>query len=141
MKFFHILKGFSLTFMCFSFLPIHGRLYINSISSPPDFSPDVSPYAPSPSYDGNGALVHNVKSFGSIGDGVSDDTQAFKLAWDTACQAEESGILLVPDGYIFMIQSTIFTGPCKTAVTFQVIFVLFGLKVMFVWEAENLYML
>ncbi|KAI9071396.1 hypothetical protein K1719_037026 [Acacia pycnantha] len=115
MKFFHTLTGFFFTFTCLCFLPIHGRLYSNSISSP-----SAAPEAFSPSYDRNGPPVYNVRSFGAVGDGVSDDTQAFKLAWDTACQAEGSGTLLVPDGYIFMIQSTIFTGPCKTAITFQI---------------------
>ncbi|XP_028779457.1 polygalacturonase At1g48100-like [Neltuma alba] len=116
MKFFHILTGFFFIFTCLCFLPIHGRLYSNSIS----LSPSAAPDALSPSYDGNGPPVYNIRSFGAVGDGVSDDTQAFKLAWDTACQAEETGTLLVPDGYIFMIQSTIFTGPCKTTITFQI---------------------
>ncbi|KAI4301673.1 hypothetical protein L6164_034926 [Bauhinia variegata] len=64
--------------------------------------------------------VFNVRSFGAVGDGVSDDTQAFKLAWDTACQAEKSATLLLPNGYIFMLQSIIFTGPCKSVITFQI---------------------
>ncbi|CAJ1870353.1 unnamed protein product [Sphenostylis stenocarpa] len=63
--------------------------------------------------------VFNVKSFGAVGDGVSDDTEAFKLAWDAACHAEESGTVLVPDGHVFMIQSTIFTGPCNSALSFK----------------------
>ncbi|KAB1202083.1 hypothetical protein CJ030_MR8G018177 [Morella rubra] len=42
------------------------------------------------------------------------------MAWDTACVAEKSGILLVPEGYSFMIQSTIFTGPCKSRIKVQI---------------------
>uniref|UniRef100_A0A5B6YUD9 Polygalacturonase n=1 Tax=Davidia involucrata TaxID=16924 RepID=A0A5B6YUD9_DAVIN len=42
------------------------------------------------------------------------------MAWDVACQAEESAILLVPNPYSFMIQSTIFTGPCKNGLVFQI---------------------
>lgn len=111
-----------ITFLCF--LPVHARLHRNTkgkqwlpmslISLPPSPAPE----AVSPSV--NAPHVFNVKSFGAVGDGVSDDTQAFKLAWDTACQAEESGTLLVPNGHIFMIQSTIFTGPCKSGLTFKV---------------------
>ncbi|PSS06072.1 Polygalacturonase [Actinidia chinensis var. chinensis] len=57
--------------------------------------------------------------FGAVGDGITDDTDAFKTVWDTACQVE-SGVLLVPNGYSFMIQSTIFTGPCQSGFVFQV---------------------
>lgn len=95
---------------------------ISRISLPPDPAPE----AVSPSYNVDSAsntTTFNVQSFGAIGDGVTDDTQAFKMAWDTACQAEKSGILLVPEGYSFMIQSTIFTGPCKSGITFQVILI------------------
>ncbi|XP_054779083.1 polygalacturonase At1g48100-like isoform X2 [Prosopis cineraria] len=116
MKYFHFLPGFFFIFTCLCFLPTQGRLQSNSIS----LTPSAAPEALSPSYDGHGPPVYDVRFFGAVGDGISDDTQAFKLAWDTACQAKESGTLLVPDGYIFMIQSTIFTGPCKTAITFQI---------------------
>uniref|UniRef100_A0A5B7BSG7 Polygalacturonase n=1 Tax=Davidia involucrata TaxID=16924 RepID=A0A5B7BSG7_DAVIN len=57
--------------------------------------------------------------FGAAGDGITDDTAAFKAAWDAVCQVD-SGVLLVPYGYSFMIQSTIFTGPCQTGFVFQV---------------------
>lgn len=63
--------------------------------------------------------VFDVRRFGAVGDGTADDTEAFKTAWDAACLFE-SGVLLVPKGYTFMIQSTIFTGPCKGGLVFQV---------------------
>ncbi|CBI39645.3 hypothetical protein VitviT2T_020790 [Vitis vinifera] len=84
--------------------------------------PSPAPEAASPSYNGYSSIytaVFNVRSFGAVGDGVTDDTQAFKMTWDTACQAE-SATLLVPHGHSFMIQSTIFTGPCKTGLIFQI---------------------
>lgn len=61
----------------------------------------------------------NVKSYGAKGDGVTDDTEAFQLAWQAACRVE-SAVVLVPAGYGFMIQSTMFHGPCKDGMTFQV---------------------
>lgn len=64
--------------------------------------------------------VLDVRSFGSVGDGVTDDTQAFKMAWDSACQNDEPTILLVPKHYTFLIQSTIFTGSCGNRVVFQI---------------------
>ncbi|KAC9138559.1 hypothetical protein E3N88_46309 [Mikania micrantha] len=50
--------------------------------------------------------------FGAIGDGVKDDTNAFKKAWDCICQSHNQNqthlpILIVPHGYTFILQSTI----------------------------------
>ncbi|KAI4349873.1 hypothetical protein L6164_010419 [Bauhinia variegata] len=113
-----------LIFTCSFFNQIHGRPHSHAHKkhlhpiSHVSFPPSPAPEAVSPTY--HEPAVFNVRSFGAVGDGVSDDTQAFKLAWDTACQAEESATLLVPNGYIFMIQSCIFTGPCKSVLTFQI---------------------
>ncbi|KAF5743832.1 polygalacturonase [Tripterygium wilfordii] len=63
--------------------------------------------------------VFDVRKFGAIGDGETDDTNAFKMAWDSACQVD-SAVLHVPYGFSFMIQSTIFTGPCQDGLVFQV---------------------
>ncbi|POO02915.1 Glycoside hydrolase [Trema orientale] len=117
-------------FLCVSFLLVQGRLHstytelnnlhaISRISLPPSPAPE----AVSPSYNTDSlskVTVLNVRTFGAVGDGVSDETQAFKMAWDTACQVEEQAIILVPRSYSFMVQSTIFTGPCKSSnLTFQ----------------------
>jgi hypothetical protein len=116
---------FLLFSLCFLFPPVQGKLHsytkqrhlqtISRISLPPAPAPD-----PEVNFGGD-TSIFNVLSFGAIGNGVTDDTQAFKMAWDTACQAEESGILLVPKGYSFMMQTTIFTGPCNSGIIFQVI--------------------
>ncbi|XP_027349486.1 polygalacturonase At1g48100-like [Abrus precatorius] len=115
---------FLIVFTCLFFPTIHGKLDSNAkgnqwlpislISLPPSPSPEAV------SQSANGPFVFNVKSFGAVGDGISDDTEAFKLAWDTACHAEESGTILVPKAHIFLIQSTIFTGPCNFNLTFKV---------------------
>ncbi|KAK7397088.1 hypothetical protein VNO78_18255 [Psophocarpus tetragonolobus] len=83
------------------------------ISLPPSPAPEALSQNANP-------FVFNVKSFGAVADGVSDDTEAFKLAWEAACHAEESGTILVPKGHIFLIQSTIFTGPCNSILTLKV---------------------
>ncbi|KAH9296043.1 hypothetical protein KI387_039631, partial [Taxus chinensis] len=44
---------------------------------------------------------------------------AFDLAWKAACEVE-SAVVEVPQGYTFLIQSTIFSGPCQCGLTFQV---------------------
>lgn len=91
---------------------------LSEISLPPSPAPEAAVgYFDSTSIP---RAMLDVVSFGAVGDGVTDDTQAFKTAWDAACQIE-SATLLVPKHYTFMIQSTIFTGPCKSDLTFQVI--------------------
>ncbi|KAI8001238.1 Polygalacturonase [Camellia lanceoleosa] len=57
--------------------------------------------------------IFYVRKFGAVGDGITDDTEAFKTASDMACLFE-SGVLLVPYSYSLMIQSTIFTVPCQS---------------------------
>lgn len=122
---------------------VHGRFYdypkvsrfraLSQISMPPFPAPAPGPGpAPAPEPKGDpktenvknssndyAAGIFNVLSYGAVGDGVIDDTQAFKMAWDTACQVD-SAILLVPKHHSFMIQSTIFTGPCKSGLIFKV---------------------
>ena len=100
--------------------PIHGRL--DSCTNENKLHPisnDSFPHSPS-DYE---PCVVNVKVFGAVGDGVSDDTKAFNLAWDTACQAPQSVTLLVPKGFIFMVQPTTFAGPCISSPTFQVTYI------------------
>ncbi|KAF8401252.1 hypothetical protein HHK36_012184 [Tetracentron sinense] len=96
--------------------PSYNDNFSNSTGIPP------SPAPASPSYDDNffnSTGVFDVRSFGAVGDGIADDTQAFKMAWDAACQVE-SAILAVPKGYSFLIHSTIFTGPCQSSFVFKV---------------------
>lgn len=107
----------------------HGHHYSppsSGISLPPSPQPDDPPagapvYAPSGFFD--------VRSFGAVGDGVVDDTEAFKAAWDAACSSADNSALLAPSGHTFMVQSTIFTGPCQSELVFQVLlFTLFSMS-------------
>ncbi|KAG2726772.1 hypothetical protein I3843_01G124000 [Carya illinoinensis] len=94
-------------------------------ASPPDAqgpsSPDTPPSVPYPNDPGNSSTncVFDVTSFGAVGDGYADDTAAFTAAWKAAC-AVESGVVLAPADYCFKITPTIFTGPCKPGLVFQV---------------------
>jgi galacturan 1,4-alpha-galacturonidase len=125
---------FSLFFFTYTEGRVHAKSrskhsdIVSHVSLPPAPAPASPSYykdspspSPSPSPIQSIARVYNVLSFGAVGDGVTDDTQAFKMAWDTACLQNESAILLAPDDYSFMIEPTIFTGPCKTSLVFQVI--------------------
>ncbi|XP_059631999.1 polygalacturonase At1g48100 [Cornus florida] len=89
-------------------------------SPPPAYPPSV-PSDPSDPGPGNSSsdCIFYVTSFGAVGDGSNDDTAAFREAWKAAC-AVENGVLLAPSDYTFMITSTIFSGPCKPGLVFQV---------------------
>ncbi|KAL1826773.1 hypothetical protein ACET3Z_005185 [Daucus carota] len=115
-------------FLVFSVTSVHCRFLefftkgpsvrkLSEISLPPSPAPQQSTaYMDSTSIP---RALFDVISFGAVGDGVTDDTEAFKKAWDAACEIESAN-LLVPKHYTFMIQSTIFTGPCQNALTFQI---------------------
>lgn len=92
--------------------------YGNAYNSTGALSPSPAPANP-PKDDDSKAGVFDVRKFGAVGDGITDDTEAFKMAWDTACQ-NDSAVILVPYGFTFMIQSTIFTGPCQGRLVFQI---------------------
>ncbi|CAM8917968.1 unnamed protein product [Rhodiola kirilowii] len=113
--------GLSLVFV--HLVLVHGTVFqdyqLSQISLPPSPAHEPSVY-PSDIRSKPNVTCFNVKSFGAVGDGVSDDTQAFKMAWDAACQAVLSSSLIVPRGSSFMIQSTIFTGPCRNSITLQI---------------------
>ncbi|KAG6748359.1 hypothetical protein POTOM_048278 [Populus tomentosa] len=103
----------------------HSHLHKSStISEPPTPPPEPASHPPVPANpsggSGNSTGVFDVRSFGAIGDGLTDDTDAFKMAWDAACNQDDSAVILVPYGFEFMIQSTIFTGPCHGGLVFQV---------------------
>lgn len=85
---------------------------------PPDSS--IVPSDPADPVDPNsGPCVFDVRSYGAVGDGSTDDTEAFRSAWKAAC-AVESAVLLVPSDGNFMITATTFSGPCQPGLVFQV---------------------
>jgi len=88
--------------------------------SSPSNSPSI-PSDPYPNDPGNTSsdYIFNVMDYGAVGDGSTDDTNAFRQAWKEACGVE-SGVILAPSGYSFMITSSIFSGPCKPGIVFQV---------------------
>lgn len=102
----------------------HKRRFAPSI--PKTTTPSSPPEAFAPINDGSSyncsSCIFDVLMFGAVGDAISNDREAFKTVWDNACEVE-SGVLLVPYGYSFMIQSTTFTGPCEICFLFPVILI------------------
>ncbi|KAH8518279.1 hypothetical protein H0E87_000215 [Populus deltoides] len=66
-----------------------------------------------------GKVLVNVDSFGAVGDGISDDTQAFVKAWETACATPES-VFLVPSEHHYLVNATRFKGPCEDRFVIQI---------------------
>lgn len=112
----------------------HHRGPKNTISIPPTGAPVYSPPAssnsnstnhssplpsPAPSNSPSYSLF-NVLAYGAVGNGVSDDTEAFKMVWDSACQEMNPSMILAPQGYSFLLKSTMFVGPCQNNLIFQV---------------------
>ncbi|KAF5176198.1 Pectin lyase-like superfamily protein, partial [Thalictrum thalictroides] len=66
--------------------------------------------------------VLNVIDFGAVGDGKTDDSQAFLKAWDKACTSWNPSTLVVPSDKSFLLLPVVtFQGPCKApSINFQV---------------------
>ncbi|KAF6156486.1 hypothetical protein GIB67_011287 [Kingdonia uniflora] len=82
------------------------------------------------------SCIFDVTSFGAVGNCSTDDIDAFRAARKAAC-AVESGVLLAPADYTFIIRSTIFSGPCKPGVVFQVDGVLVALDGPDCWPKSD----
>lgn len=61
-----------------------------------------------------------VGDFGAKGDGLSNDTQAFKEAWEMACSFRGRTRIVIPAGYNFLVHPVDFGGPCKSKVTLDI---------------------
>ncbi|GAV69808.1 Glyco_hydro_28 domain-containing protein, partial [Cephalotus follicularis] len=67
--------------------------------------------------------VFNVVDYGAIGDGITDDTQAFMDAWKAACNSKSanSTTMYIPHGKTYLLQPIIFNGRCKSNnINFQI---------------------
>ncbi|CAL5193463.1 unnamed protein product [Lathyrus oleraceus] len=63
--------------------------------------------------------IVNVNDYGAKGDGYTDDTQAFKKAWEVACSSGES-VFVAPQDNNFLLKPIRFSGPCKSNITVQI---------------------
>ncbi|XP_019414739.1 PREDICTED: polygalacturonase-like [Lupinus angustifolius] len=59
-----------------------------------------------------------VNDYGAKGDGRTDDTEAFKKAWQATCSSEEAIVLLAQNNYL--LKPIRFSGPCKSNIVFQI---------------------
>lgn len=56
----------------------------------------------------------HVGEFGAIGDGKTDDSQAFLKAWKELCEAHRSPTLEISAAKTFLLNPTSFQGPCNS---------------------------
>ncbi|KAL8472413.1 hypothetical protein ACS0TY_029571 [Phlomoides rotata] len=62
--------------------------------------------------------IFNVISYGAVGNGRVDDSQAFLKAWNAACQGKATSnvpTILVPSKKRFLLKPLTFKGPCKSS--------------------------
>ncbi|KAI9087734.1 hypothetical protein K1719_030366 [Acacia pycnantha] len=80
--------------------------------------------------------IFDVIKYGASGNGQTDDSQAFVKAWKDVCEAINGyPTLLVPKGRTFLLQPTIFQGPCNSpSVNFKVRGTLIAPKSVNVWK-------
>ncbi|KAE9615979.1 putative polygalacturonase [Lupinus albus] len=65
-------------------------------------------------FDAPRETIFSVMDSGAVGDGITDDSQAFLKAWEKACAVSDSiGTIEVPQGKTFMLNTIAFMGPCK----------------------------
>ncbi|PHU17382.1 Polygalacturonase [Capsicum chinense] len=103
-----------------SYAPITIEGCVNEPLPSPSLSPAASPsnVAPSESPDLSPDYIFDVMEYGAVGDGSTDDTEAFIETCKDACQVE-SVVLLAPVDRTFMITTTIFSDPWKPGLEFQ----------------------
>ncbi|KAF5951054.1 hypothetical protein HYC85_013047, partial [Camellia sinensis] len=68
-----------------------------------------------------GAITFNMIDYGAVGNGVTNDTQAFMKAWEAVCKATGAPTLIVPAGKNFLLTPITFGGFCSSnTITVQV---------------------
>ncbi|XP_019223377.1 PREDICTED: probable polygalacturonase At3g15720 [Nicotiana attenuata] len=60
------------------------------------------------------AATFDVTDYGAIGDGVTDDSQAFQQAWLDVCYDCENPTMNLPSEKLFLLSPIIFQGPCNS---------------------------
>ncbi|XP_039001532.1 polygalacturonase-like [Hibiscus syriacus] len=60
----------------------------------------------------------NVRDYGAVADGRTDNRKAFIRAWTDACNRNGVSIVYVPKG-VYMLGAVEFSGPCKSPIIFS----------------------
>ncbi|CAK9147123.1 unnamed protein product [Ilex paraguariensis] len=81
----------------------------------------------------------NVLDYGAVGDGNTDDSKAFLVAWKAACSAETgTPEVVIPEETTFLVYPIIFTGPCMTdTINFTISGTIIAPNSPSVWEKHD----
>ncbi|KAI6687593.1 hypothetical protein NL676_024421 [Syzygium grande] len=63
--------------------------------------------------------VFDIKDFGAVADGKTDNSKAFSDAWDGACHSNGTSVVLIPSG-AYVLGPAQLAGPCNGAIEFQI---------------------
>ncbi|XP_022742038.1 polygalacturonase-like [Durio zibethinus] len=85
--------------------------------------------------------IINVNDFGATGDGTTDDTEAFEMAWEEACSLEGAVVLEVPEGNSYFLRPIRFSGPCESNLTIEIYGTIEASDDMSDYEEESRYWL
>ncbi|XP_062156018.1 probable polygalacturonase At1g80170 isoform X2 [Alnus glutinosa] len=75
--------------------------------------------------------------FGAQGDGLHDDTEALKHAWELACSFSPRTRIVIPAGSTFLIHPIDIAGPCRSKITLQISGTIIAPKDPDVWHGMN----
>ncbi|XP_050233635.1 probable polygalacturonase At1g80170 [Mercurialis annua] len=78
-----------------------------------------------------------VGDFGALGDGATNDTMAFKKAWDIACSFPARTRIVIPAEYALLIHPVDLSGPCKSRITLIISGTIVAPKDPAVWDGLN----
>ncbi|XP_050909442.1 probable polygalacturonase At3g15720 [Lathyrus oleraceus] len=62
-----------------------------------------------------GGSTFDVSKYGAIGNGNTDDSEAFLKAWQDVCTSKDNPTLIIPKDKTYFLQPLTFQGPCKSA--------------------------
>lgn len=88
---------------------------------------------------GRGWSLYNAVSvewYGAIGDGLTDDTQAFADAWKEAC-ALDFAVFLIPEGRTYLVSPLDFKGPCGSSLIVELAGTLIAPSEPHTWNKSN----
>uniref|UniRef100_A0A7C9FCE9 endo-polygalacturonase n=1 Tax=Opuntia streptacantha TaxID=393608 RepID=A0A7C9FCE9_OPUST len=80
--------------------------------------------------------VLHLNAFGAVGNGLHDDTEALKSAWELACSLSQRSLIVIPKGFTYLVRPTDFAR-CKSQVTLRILGAIVAPRDPEVWIGLN----
>ncbi|KAF8400647.1 hypothetical protein HHK36_013946 [Tetracentron sinense] len=81
-------------------------------------------------------------NYGAVGDGNTDDSQAFLKAWEATCADTGSPGMTIPKSKTFLVKTVKFNGPCKSSsVTVQILGTMVAPDSPTAWTSSELWLM